>query len=85
VQLIQSSPKGNARELKMLKYIASLVDFYLFQQKGRGRLPPLWRAKTAFNAVNSVLIESFYKKFTETTSSQVRRDEQGRVKDNGDR
>jgi len=85
MQLIQSSSKGSTRELKMLKYIASLVDFYLFQQRGRGRLPPPSRAKTAFSAGNPVLVESFYNKFAETTSGQVRKVEHGKIKDNGDR
>lgn len=85
MQLIQGSAKGNTRELKMLKYIASLIDFYLFQQKGRGRVPPPSRAKTAFSAGNPTLVESFYNKFTETTSGQVKKDEQGKVRDNGDR
>jgi len=62
-----------------------LVDFYLFQQRGRGRLPPPSRAKSAFSAGNPVLVESFYNKFTETTSGQVKKDEQGRIKDDGDR
>jgi hypothetical protein len=79
--LLADSPKKHTRELKLLKYIASLVDFYVFQQKGRGKLPPLSKAKSSFHGTSPALLEGFYSKFTETVSGQFKKDEDGKIKD----
>lgn len=54
--------------MKILRYIAHMIDFYLFQLRGRGKLPAMDRAKKALG-FDQVLIEGFYKRFAEKTSS----------------
>jgi DNA-directed RNA polymerase I subunit RPA49 len=79
--LLADSSKKHTRDLKLLKYISSLVDFYIFQQKARGRLPPLSKAKSSFHGTSPLILEGFYSKFTETVSSQVQKDQEGKIKD----
>ncbi|KAA8910894.1 RNA polymerase I associated factor, A49-like protein [Sphaerosporella brunnea] len=79
--LITDSSKKHTRELKLLKYIASLIDFYRFQQKGRGKLPPLSKAKGSFHGTSPVILEGFYSRFTEAVSGQTIKGEDGKIKD----
>lgn len=60
--------KGRVRRLKVLRYVGHLIDFYLFQVRGRGRLPAMDRAKKALG-IDQVLVEAFYGRFGEKTVS----------------
>ena len=81
--MLQDSGKKHTRELKILKYIAALIDFFVMQQGKRGKLMPLIKAKSQFASTNPVLIEGFYSKFAETTSGPgaPKKDESGKVRD----
>lgn len=59
---------GRVRVLKVLRYVGVLIDFYLFQAKGRGRLPAMGAAKKALG-VDQVVVEGLYGKFAEKTAS----------------
>jgi DNA-directed RNA polymerase I subunit RPA49 len=79
--LLADSSKKHTRDLKLLKYISSLVDFYIYQQKTRGRLPSISKAKNSFHGTSPVVLEGFYNKFTETVSGQAKKDQEGKIKD----
>jgi DNA-directed RNA polymerase I subunit RPA49 len=79
--LLQDSVQKHAREIKILKYIASLMDFFVTQQKMRGKLVPLAKARVMFFGTSPVVIENFYSKFAEIVSGQTVKGEDGKVKD----
>jgi len=79
--LLQDSVQKHAREIKILKYIASLMDFFVTQQKMRGKLVPLAKARGMFFGTSPVVIENFYSKFAEIVSGQTVKGEDGKVKD----
>lgn len=84
LRLINDTAKGHTRELKILKYITSLVDFFLFQGKARGRLPPVAKAKATLRGTPPIILDAFYQKFTEATSGTAKKGEDGVMRD-GDR
>jgi len=45
-----------------------MIDFYLFQQRGRGRLPSIDRVKKALS-VDHAIVEGFFRRYTEKTIS----------------
>ena len=45
-----------------------MIDFYLFQQRGRGRLPAMDRVKKALS-VDHAIAEGFFRRYTEKTIS----------------
>lgn len=45
-----------------------MIDFYLFQQRGRGRLPAMDRVKKALS-VDHAIAEGFFRRYTEKTVS----------------
>ncbi|KAI5819955.1 RNA polymerase I associated factor, A49-like protein [Pyronema omphalodes] len=74
--------KKYAKELKILKYIASLMDFFVVQSKARGKLMPLHKAKGMFKHTPPAVIEAFYEKFAEVTPGQQTKDETGKLRNN---
>lgn len=82
---LQDSAQKHTRMLKILKYIGSLIDFFKFQQKTRGKLPPVGQGKKLHIGISPTIIEGFYAKFSETTTKQVVKDDEGNVKDSGER
>ena len=82
---LQDSAQKHARMLKMLKYIGALIDLFKFQQKARGKLPPMVQGKKLHIGISPAIMEGFYDKFSETTAKQVVKDEEGNVKVPGER
>ena len=65
--LIGDNSKKHTTKLKILKYIGWLVEFYQHSSKTRGRVGPPSRAKHFLPNSSQEIIDSFYRKFTETT------------------
>lgn len=63
-----AASKAHSKSLKILKYVAHLIEFYQFQSRARGKLPPMERAKKALG-IDQVLVESFFERFADKTSS----------------
>jgi len=72
--LMEDTSKRHTRELKILKYIASLIEFYVFQQNGKNRLPPLSKTKSAFYGTSPIVVEGFYRRFAEVRSGTQAKD-----------
>jgi len=71
---MEDTSKRHTRELKILKYIASLIEFYVFQQNGKNRLPPLSKTKSAFYGTSPIVVEGFYRRFAEVRSGTQAKD-----------
>lgn len=82
---LQDPAQKHSRMLKMLKYIGALIDLFKFQQKARGKLPPMAQGKKLHIGISPAIIEAFYDKFSETTTKQVVKDEEGNAKNPGER
>lgn len=65
-RLSQDKSKKHTKTLKILKYISYMIEFHLFQRKGRGRLPAIDRTRKALS-LDHVLMEGFLKRYTEVT------------------
>lgn len=61
-------PGAYSKSLKILKYVAHLIEFYQFQFQARGKLPAMERAKKALG-VDQVLVENLYTRFADKASS----------------
>lgn len=59
---------ANLKSLKILKYVAHLIEFYQFQSRTRGGLPTMERAKKSLG-VDQVLVENLFARFADKTSS----------------
>ncbi|PUU83314.1 RNA polymerase I associated factor, A49-like protein [Tuber borchii] len=75
-KLAEDKSKKHTRLLKILRYISLMIDFYLFQQRGRGRLPAMDRVKKALS-VDHAIAEGFFRRYTEKNVSS----EEGSDKD----
>lgn len=63
-----AASKSHLKNLKILKYVAHLIEFYQFQSRVHGRLPAMERAKKALG-IDQVLVENFFERFADKVSS----------------
>lgn len=62
---------AHLKSLKILKYVAHLIEFYQFQSQFRGGLPAMERVKKSLG-VDQVLVENLLARFADKTSSSER-------------
>jgi DNA-directed RNA polymerase I subunit RPA49 len=83
---LQDTQKKHTRNLKILKYISFLIDFYLYQQKARGKLPAISKIRHEFygTGISAIILEEFYNKFAEKTTidGAVTMNDNGQTKEN---
>ncbi|KAI5790220.1 RNA polymerase I associated factor, A49-like protein [Geopyxis carbonaria] len=80
-KLLEDQPKKHTIKLKMLKYISWMLAFYTAQQKNRGRLPPIGKAKTLLYGASQATVEGFYKRFAEDIAGPAVQKEDGTMRE----
>lgn len=81
--LLQDQGKKHTTKLKLLRYIAWMVDFYTAAQKARGKLPPVFKAKNIMLGAGQQVVDGMYARFAEASSDPMgRTDAEGNRREN---